>query len=370
MLNLFKKIDRWLLPDRENYNVGAYVWLVYLLIFYISLISYHPVANSFIWAAIGTLIFLVIYFHAYQADTRQIKWHILAILILSSLLTLLSPGASVFFVYAAAFCCRLGSNKKAFIGIFLVIIWIITLSILLSLNVFFYIPAIVFSVLVGGMNMYQYNIGLKNKALLLSQQEVRHLAKISERERIARDLHDLIGHTFSVISLKAELAEKLLNSDCEKAKHEVQLIGDISRDALKQIREVVTGYRTSDLNTELAHAKYVLESNDISFEYKFESGDFDIEDTINKELAIILKELVTNILKHAEASRVQVLISSHRSTIQLQVKDNGQGFKQQKNKGFGLKGIKERVSNLSGKVIIESEDGSQFTIQVPLRGSP
>jgi len=366
MIKILKTMDRWLLPDRECYSVGAYVWLVYLLMFYVSLFSYHPVPNSYSYAGIGTIVFLAIYFHAYQADSRQIKWHILAILSLGSLLALLSPGASVFFVYAGAFCCRLGSSKKAFAGIFFILLWIIILSWLLSFEGYFYIPAIVFSILVGGMNIYQHNINLKNKELLLSQQEVKHLARTSERERIARDLHDLIGHTFSVISLKAELAEKLIDNDTVKAKHEIQLLGNISREALKQIREVVTGYRTSDLNTELAHAKYVLESNDISFEYEFESGEVEIDDSINKELAIILKELVTNILKHSEATRVKAHISIENSKINLQVIDNGQGFKKQHRQGFGLKGINERVSKLSGKLSVFSENGVEFNIQVPL----
>ena len=90
---------------------------------------------------------------------------------------------------------------------------------------------------------------------------------------------------------------------------------------------------------------------------------------MNKELAIILKELVTNILKHAKANKVLAIIKPEKSNIILQVTDNGTGFSQKKTKGFGLKGINERVDKLSGQVEIETgtsvDFGSKFTILVP-----
>lgn len=167
------------------------------------------------------------------------------------------------------------------------------------------------------------------------------------------------------------LDEPTVGLDISARKSLWRAIGElenISRDALKQIREVVTDYRTSNLNTELAHAKYVLESNEISFEYQFD--DIEISNIINKELAIILKELVTNILKHAGASKVRAEITSEESRIVLRVSDNGGGFSQEITKGFGLKGINERVDKLSGRVKIETEinsdSGSEFTILVPM----
>lgn len=367
MRKILKKIDSYLLPAGGSFHYGPYIWLVYLAMFFTGLVSYHPLNNSYLYGTVGTLLFLIVYFNAFWVSATKIRWHIFLILVIGSTMTQLNPAASVFFVYAAAFCCQLGSAKKAFFGLVVIAFWIGLLSLSFGLSPFFYVPALLFSFMIGGINIYQHDIDIKRKELILSQQEVRDLARTSERERIARDLHDLIGHTFSVITLKAELARKLIDKDIDRAKAEILELENISRDALKQIREVVTGYRTSDLNTELAHAKYVLESNEISFKYQFEN--IELSDTVNKELAIILKELVTNILKHAEATKVRAEIKAERSGIVMQVSDNGSGFSKETVKGFGLKGIRERVNKLSGQVEIETEAhsafGSKFTIIVP-----
>lgn len=363
MKEFFLKIHRTLLPQDLEQQFAPYIWLVYLFIFFVSLALYHPVEYSYAFATIGTLLFLFFYFNGYWSNAKGIRWNILAILIIGTFMSLLSSGASVFFVYAGAFCCVLGSAKKAFLGLVFIVAWISLLSWLLNFGPFFYLPAVLFSLLIGGVNIYQHDIGLKRKELILSQQEVRDLARTSERERIARDLHDLIGHTFSVITLKAELASKLIDKDIERAKDEISSLEELSRSALSQVREVVTGYRTSDLNTELAHAKYVLESNDISFNYDY--GELTLVESTNKELAIILKELVTNILKHSESSRVNASVYQKSASTYLSVSDDGVGFKQGQQSGFGLKGISERVANLNGTLSIQSNNGTNIQIEIP-----
>ena len=245
-----------------------------------------------------------------------------------------TPGANVFLVYAGAFCCRLGNPRRAVIGLTGIVAWTLGLSWIYELSYFFYVPGLLFTLMIGGVNIYQAEIEKKRKQLLLSQEEVKTLARTAERERIARDLHDLIGHTFSVITLKAELAGKLVDKDLGRAKDEIKQLENISRDALKQVREVVTGFRSSDLNDEFAHAKFTLESNDINFQYQCE--DIEIDDTTNKELAIILKELITNILKHAQASKVSATLSMIKDRVTLEVQDNGVGIKADEKKQDGL----------------------------------
>lgn len=363
MKQLLKRMHNFLLPDLGNYRYAPYIWLVYLGIFFFSLVRFHRYEYGYYYATVGTIAFLIVYFNTYWVCGKRVKWNILAILIIGSLMTFITPAASVFYVYAGSFCCRLGSRKRAFIGLMLIVIWIALLSFSFDFTPYFYVPSILFTLMIGVVNIYQHDIDIKNKALILSQNEVRHLAKTSERERIARDLHDLIGHTFSVITLKAELASKLIDKDTERARAEIFELETISREALKQVREVVTGYRTSDLNTELAHAKYVLESNEINFNYQFD--DVQMDETMNKELAIMLKELITNILKHASASLVTAQISQQDEMIILKVEDDGVGFSSSPNNGYGLKGIQERINNMSGKFYLEFDPKTSITISVP-----
>jgi len=364
MIALLLKLDNLILPRSGGMHFAPYIWLVYLGFFFASALFYHPVEHTYWYATVGTVVFLIVYFNAYWRSAKEIKWNILAIMVIGSALAYLTPGASVFFVYASAFCCRLGTTRKAFTGLVVIASWIAIYSLYWSSSASFYIPGLFFTFMVGGINIYQHDIDLKRQELQLSQQEVRQLARTSERERIARDLHDLIGHTFSIITLKAELVGKLIDKDQEKALIEIKELEEISRDALKQIREVVTGYRTSDLNTELAYAKHILQSNDIKFVYQLD--DLQVDDHINKELAIMLKELVTNILKYASANQVKVSIKQKDSSISMQVADDGVGFSaDEQTQGYGLKGLKERINELSGQIKIENNSGTCILICLP-----
>ena len=128
------------------------------------------------------------------------------------------------------------------------------------------------------------------------------------------------------------------------------------------MREVVSGYRTSDLLSELANAKNVFASVDIDFKYQFENIDeqqIELDSASNKELAIVLRELVTNIIKHAQATQVTVTIKHENDKIVLAMQDNGQGFENSQHQGFGLKGIEERIQKLKGFVNIKT--GGHYT---------
>ena len=119
-------------------------------------------------------------------------------------------GASVFFVYAACFVGEVGEPVIAvrYLAAVLAIIGIETW--ILNLHPSFWIPALVFSALMGGMDIHQAQRRRMNRKLLMAHEEIEQLAKVAERERIGRDLHDLLGHTLSLIILKSELASKLM----------------------------------------------------------------------------------------------------------------------------------------------------------------
>ena len=230
------------------------------------------------------------------------------------------------------------------------------------------------------INIYQYSLYQKHKELILSRQETKQLAKIAERERIARDLHDLIGHTFSVITLKADLAGRLIDKnsavDIAKARAEIQQLEDISRSALSQVREVVSGYRSSDLMAELANAKHLFVGVGIDFSYSIENSilsRLEANPQVHKELTIVVKELVTNVLKHAHASTVELTINANTEAIVFRMNDNGRGFANQGTTGFGLLGINERMEKIQAQVNIgmgKDGSGTSTDIQIPISSLP
>src|SRR5262249_25675425 len=158
--------------------------------------------------------------------------------------------ASVYFIYAAAFIGNTGEAGLA-IRILPVLLLVIGLETwVFHLPAYFWIPALTVSVLVGAINIHYRQRDRDNKKLLMAQEEVEHLAKVAERERIARDLHDVLGHTLSVIVVKSELAAKLAEKDPARAVSEIKDVERISRDALAQVRNTVRGYQALSLQAE------------------------------------------------------------------------------------------------------------------------
>ncbi|WP_339719716.1 sensor histidine kinase [uncultured Paraglaciecola sp.] len=376
MFDTLKKIDSWLLPRNLNEQFSPYVWLIYLPLFFVPVVVFYEDPMDLVWTFSASIAFLSLYFHAYWAKRQDIIYHIGAILVIATLAAFVTATACTLFIYAGAFCSRLNPLKYAVTVLIGLLLWIITISWLFEFEAYFYMPALTFSLIVGILNIYQCALYENKQALILSREETQRLAKVAERERIARDLHDLIGHTFSVITLKADLAGRLLDKgqdkDLAKARIEIKQLEDISRDALSQVREVVSGYRSSDLLSELANAKNVFSSLDIDFHYQFENIDeqqIELESTNNKELAIVLRELVTNVIKHAKATQVTVTIKHSNGKITLAMQDNGQGFENSQHQGFGIKGIEERIQKLQGWVSVKSGgdySGTLSEISLPL----
>jgi two-component system sensor histidine kinase DesK len=375
-MGIFRKIDSWLLPRNLNEQFSPYVWLIYLPLFFVPVIFLHQDPMDLVWTFLALFAFLALYFHAFWVKGQDVIYHIVAITLIGTLIALVTPTASSLFIYAGAFCCRLSPLKYAITVLLALLAWVAAISWFFNFENYFYIPSLVFTSTVGILNIYQFALNHNKQELILSRKETKRLAQIAERERISRDLHDLIGHTFSVITLKADLAGRLLDKgqekDIEKAHTEIKQLEEISRDALSQVREVVSGYRTSDLLSELANAKNVFATVDIDFHYQFENIDeeqIELDSASNKELAIVLRELVTNIIKHANATQVTVTIKYTNGKIVLAMQDNGQGFENSQHKGFGIKGIEERIQKLQGFVSIKTGgdySGTLSEIRLPM----
>src|SRR5262249_21649918 len=139
-----------------------------------------------------------------------------------------------------------------------------------------------------------------NRRLRRAQEEIEHLAKIAERERIARDLHDVLGHTLSVIVLKSELASKIAEKDPRRAVQEIKDVERMSREALPQVRNTIQGYHARSLQAEAEQATAALEAAGVKV--SCELAHADIPAAHEGVLALALREAVTNIIRHAGAT--------------------------------------------------------------------
>ncbi|MFL6593154.1 MAG: sensor histidine kinase [Luteimonas sp.] len=229
-------------------------------------------------------------------------------------------------------------------------------------QVLFWIPA---TTIILGIVINVERIGHeKDAALKLSHDEVRRLAALAERERIGRDLHDLLGHTLSLVALKSELAGRLVDNDAAAARRELLEVGRVAREALAQVRSAVTGIRAAGLAAELASAKLLLESSGVAFDYAEAPPGLPPE--IEMVLALALREAVTNIQRHAGAHSARVELMLEGGDGVLRVHDDGRGGSMAP--GNGLSGMRERIEAIGGRLRVESTPGRGTCIEarVPL----
>jgi two-component system sensor histidine kinase DesK len=196
-----------------------------------------------------------------------------------------------------------------------------------------------------------------------STAEIMRLATMAERERIGRDLHDLLGHTLSVVALKSELARKLIDRDLDAARTEIQEVERVARDALSQVRNAVSGIRCTALTAELIAATALLEAQGVRV--KCETEHVKLPRDRETALALSLREATTNIRRHAAASGVTIRLRQEPAQVVMEVLDNGRGGRIVP--GNGLSGMRERLGNVGGTLALEpnKDGGLRLSVSVP-----
>lgn len=203
----------------------------------------------------------------------------------------------------------------------------------------------------------------QNDELRLAREEVAKLAVAEERLRFARDLHDLLGHSLSVIVLKAELAGKMAGRDPARMETEVHDIERVARQALREVREAVSGYRQPSLSQALETARATLEGAGLSVRMNLEAqpGAVAAEGT----LAWAVREATTNVIRHSGAHRVVFGLRREGPGVVLSVIDDGRGGAV--SEGNGLRGLRERIAASGGQLRFgpAPESGFELAVTVP-----
>jgi two-component system sensor histidine kinase DesK len=310
--------------------------------------------------------FLLLFAKAQLAPRRTAHFYALGMAALSLLLLRWYPSGTSYFIYGCIMLRHCNMRFRSYMGhlvllnaAFVVLAWWVG-GYPTSVLVITPITILAISTITAVEHMTKE----KDAALRLSHDEVRRLAATAERERIGRDLHDLLGHTLSLITLKLELSRKLFDRDTEAARREVEEAEKVARHALAEVRSAVTGIRATDLAAELASARLLLESSQVHLDYGRPPADLPVE--IERGLSLILREAVTNIARHAAASSAKIEMARERNSVCMQISDNGRGGIDQD--GNGLCGMRERVRALGGTLAIESlrGQGTRLRVVVPV----
>ena len=354
-----------------------YVWLVYLgALFYQPV--FEPSIGALDWLAVAVLIalFLPIYTASFRArDDRRTLIIVAALGALAFAGSLVNSGSSVFVIYAAAIAGRAFRPRRAVAVVAGLVGLVAAMAVISPVPMPWRLaalgPALFFTPVVGATTIFDAERDRARRRLRRADEEIERLATIAERERIARDLHDLLGHTLSVIVLKSELAARLVRADPDRATAEVNDIQKIGREALGEVRAAVTGYRARGLDAELDGARVALEAAGVGVEVHADPTDLRPEQ--ESALAMALREAVTNVVRHAGAERASISITTVGSDVRLKVTDDGRGSSGLA--GSGLTGMRERIAALGGHVEVgapsggDDRHGTVIEVTVPLAGT-
>ncbi|MGH8080372.1 MAG: histidine kinase [Lysobacter sp.] len=333
--------------------------LLYLSFVFIPLFNWPAPWWIFFLAVVSVLVFLPMYWAFYRGGTKLRLWLVLAVAAIGFATVPFGIGGGTYLIFAAGMIASFLPLRRGValaLGLFVIfgVESIMTLPAVgmpvFGVMIHLLVGSIVFTGVLAARSRER-----RNAELRLTQEEVRRLASLAERERIGRDLHDLLGHTLSVVVLKSQLAARLLEHDKNAAQDQISEVERVAREALTQVREAVAGIRANGLQAELAAARLALLGGEISLDHKL--APLDIPLNVEAVLALALRESVTNVLRHARARRVEVeLTQDPRGGIVLLIADDGRGGVA--GEGHGLTGMRERLRSVGGVLEIESPNGA------------
>lgn len=349
---------------RQWFPAMMLVWSVWIFITPLYQPEYF---QNWLWPTVTSYaVFLVLYYRAYFGNRRQLLGNTLGIAALSFVVTPFNPGAQGYLIYACAFFAFCTTPRGATSWMVVLLAIYVAEWVLLGWSLLYMASAVLVGLAVGLMNISVARRAHADAALALSHEEVRRLAALAERERIGRDLHDLLGHTLSLVALKSDLAGKLMTRDPLAAKREIEDVSRVARDALSQVRRAVSGIRAAGLAAELASAKLLMESDGVAFAYR--ADPMPIPPELETVLALAVREAVTNIQRHARAGKAEVSVHFTNRHVILRVVDDGRGSTVVP--GNGLTGMRERLEALGGGLRIDSARNRGTTLEVRLPLSP
>jgi two-component system, NarL family, sensor histidine kinase DesK len=288
--------------------------------------------------------------------------------------TLLEP-----FIYTSAYIAGRLTVVRAGVALLVLALLSIVVGLLTHLTRFEIGQGVVYVLVVGAVTMSMVRFSMTSRELRFAREEIAHLAVTNERLRIARDLHDLLGHNLSLIALKSELARRLIAVAPERAATEIGDIETVARTTLQEVREAVASYRQPTLASELQGAQEILSAAGIVYRYE---GDAQLIATlptaIEAALSWVVREAVTNVIRHSRARHCTIRVKRSAGEVCVEVVDDGTGIQPVaastgalSSGGNGLRGLSERISTLGGSCEVgpRKEGSFRLAVVVPLAQS-
>ncbi len=379
------------------WRLYAQFWLVCLLFPILSLVQMHTTPIRLLMALVGLVLFVALYTwvmwpHPLNRDAHarfRLRPALLLVAVLTMLVLVLSLAYGTTFLWlfigVSAVAGIALPTRSAFVTVMVLTLLTLFVAVgessgIMRADWLLIVPLVL---LVRGLGLDMIGLARLSgaiQALQTAREELARLAVIEERLRLARDLHDLLGHTLSLITLKSELAGRLIEQEPALAAREIHDVEDVARRTLREVREAVAGYRQPRLESELDSARQLLEAAGIACTIEHTARA--LPPATDAVLAWTVREGVTNVIRHGRARRCHIRITCERGAVRAEVTNDGDqrlGQEQEpvpkgtKGAGSGVVGLTERVTALgggieAGPVGTSGKEGFRLLVELPIRG--
>jgi two-component system sensor histidine kinase DesK len=308
-------------------------------------------------------------FRAYWADDNQVAWYFIFALALSFFTAYFSLASIVFYATTILIAMAHSIFRVRVIYVFITVAIYLCSAWIQSYPLTTFLVGLFFTLVNGISLCYQMKALYQQIAIKKTQEEVRLTATSSERERIAHDLHDLLGQSLTGISLKAELAIKTIEKSPAVAQQQLNEILAISRKTLKEVRAAVSGYRQSTIANEIINARVGFGALGINFTCEIEPVV--LESDIEQALAWIVREGTTNIMRHSKANHCEITLKVQKKQLTLMIRDNGGQNSSVNNQnethiGTGIISMRQRCHAIQAEFSLFQDDQYLITVRKEL----
>lgn len=368
-------MDSWYSIFPKNMWLSIYAWVVFCLLpFFFIFRSSSPVE-----ILIGILL-LLLYFLSYRFSFRSrsglVYMWVSFEIVINVAMTLLFG-----YVYLSIFTAFFIGNIRRPVGFYIIYGLHIAFTVGAIVAGFFieielFLPHLHFIIVtVLGTVLLPFNLFYRNKRINLEDQledaneKISELLVLEERERISRDLHDVLGQKLSLIGVKSDLASRLISRDPDAALRELQDVRQTASAALREVRELVADMRTVKLENEVWRTKQMLKAAEIDLTIEGEPAFENIPSIVESVLSMCLKEAVTNIVKHSHGTSCHITFERTSDEYTITLQDNGIGIVRggETLPGNGLRGMRERLEFVNGSLRAEGgKGGTCVSIRVPV----
>ncbi|MCK7458910.1 sensor histidine kinase [Idiomarina aminovorans] len=341
----------------------AWIYLFNLGFYILPMVLFPYPVREIVIMVVAMFVFVGFYYRCYFVPREQMLWPILGMYFIACAVTPMNPGSIALFSYVGFFIAFAYSWQVAIAGFS---------GLVLTLAVFHFGPGTRWDLflpygvaIVGTVSVFGRVERLRQRHAEEQQrdaQEIERLATSVERERIARDLHDILGHTLSSVILKSDLAQaQLAKQRYDEASVQLAELSDIARESLSQVRQSVSGYRHGGLSLELRRLEQRLK--DAGFRTFITGKPPIIDEQRETALVLAITELVTNIIRHSNGEQCLIHFDESSDIYVINVTDNGNC--QTVSAGNGLSGVERRIENLGGSMAISTNKGCRVGLQFP-----